>query len=109
MSSRLDERPSPDSIDLTIHKESTVALNLMPKTLQISKAQPTPSFKDMIETLSKENGYLRHDLAYVQRLQELGEELQQEVDYVYDRLKTAVITFQKSQKDIESEFGRLEG
>ncbi|KAK3934861.1 hypothetical protein QBC46DRAFT_324433 [Diplogelasinospora grovesii] len=62
--------PTPRSIDLMIlrHKGSTVALNAMPETLQAAKAEPTPSLKRMIKTLSRENGRLREELAYRQKL-----------------------------------------
>jgi len=101
-----DKPPAPRPIDLTIqkHQGSTIALDLMPNSVQASKDEPTPSLKEMIETMSRENGRLREELAYRQKLQELGEELRQDVDYVIDRLKTAVVTFQRGQKDIERVF-----
>jgi hypothetical protein len=107
---RLDKPPAPRSIDLAIHRHqgSTVALDLMPKTLQTSKAQPTPSLKKMIEILSKENGRLREELACHQKLQEAGEELGRELAYNCHRLKMALGTFRMTEKDIKVEFGRLE-
>ncbi len=98
--------PAPSSIDLTIrqYRGCTVALEMMPDALQASKEEPTPSLKQMIEILSRENGRLREELAYRQRLQELGEELRQEVVYVADRLKMAVVTFQKEREDIRKDF-----
>lgn len=68
----------------------------MLETLQESKAIPTPSLKQMVEILTRENECLREELTYRQKLQELREELQQEVDYVTNRLKIAIITFRRS-------------
>lgn len=98
--------PAPRSIDEIIHRRhgSTVAVDLMPSTLQASKDEPTPSLKEMIEALSRENGRLREELAYRQDLQELGEQLQHEVDYIIERLKMAVMSCQRGQEDVEKEF-----
>ncbi|KAB5514959.1 hypothetical protein GE09DRAFT_1161690 [Coniochaeta sp. 2T2.1] len=58
MPSQSDKPPTPRSIDFTIyrHKGSTAALDFMPKTLQKYKVQPIPSLKEMVRTLSEENG-----------------------------------------------------
>jgi hypothetical protein len=62
----------------------------------------------MIETLSKENGRLREELAYYRNLHELAEQLRQEVNYIIDRLKMAVRTFQKGHADLGREFGGID-
>ena len=103
----MDKPPAPSLIDKTIfqHDGLTVAFDLMPKALQESKGGPTPSLKEMIETLSKENGRLREELAYYRNLQEVAEELRQDVDYVIERLKMAVCNFQKGHDDLKRELG----
>ena len=107
----LDKPPTPGSVDMTIHQHrgSTVAIGMMPKKLQASKAEPTPALTEMIEMLTREKGSLSVELAKCQKLQELGEELQREVDYVINRLKMAVITFRKGQKDIKRDFEGFDG
>lgn len=84
MPSQSDKPPTPRSIDFTIyrHKGSTAALDFMPKTLQKYKVQPIPSLKEMVRTLSEENGRLREELAYRQTLKHAGEELKRDVDHI---------------------------
>ena len=67
----------------------------MPNTLQASKDEPTLSLEQTIEAMNRENGRLRAEFAYRQKLQELGEELRRDVDYVIDRCNTAVVTLRR--------------
>ncbi|KAL6413022.1 hypothetical protein AUP68_02517 [Ilyonectria robusta] len=101
-SRKLDKPPSPQPIDLTIshHQGSTTAIDATISNVQARKAEPTPTLKGMVESLSRENGRLREELAYRQNLQSIGQDLQEEVEYVLERLQLAVITFQRGQKDI---------
>jgi hypothetical protein len=102
-----DKPPTPKPIDLRIleHNGSTSAIGYMPDTLQRFKAEPTPSLKQMIEALSKENGRLRVELAYYRKLQGAAEELRDEVDYIIERLRMAIRNFRKGHNDLKKEFG----
>ncbi|KAI1416928.1 hypothetical protein F5Y13DRAFT_153344 [Hypoxylon sp. FL1857] len=92
-------------IDKAIAKAhgSSVALDATRENLEAGKAMTTPSLKEIIEIRTSENGRLREELAYLQQIQELGEHLREEVEYVMERLQLAVNSFRKGQKDIERE------
>ncbi|KAK4031669.1 hypothetical protein C8A01DRAFT_21157, partial [Parachaetomium inaequale] len=106
-----DRPPTPSSIDIAIGRRNglTIALDITQNTLQESKTRPTPSLKEMIETLSKENGRLREELVYYCNLQKLIEELRQEVNYATNRLNIAVYNFQKGYTDLWREFEGVTG
>ena len=98
--------PTPRPLDLEIgrHHGSTAALDLTEKSLRAAKAHPTPTLKQMVESLSRENGRLRAELVYRQAVQESGEVLQQDLDYITDCLKMAVMKFKKAKNEAEKDF-----
>src|SRR2546430_8559384 len=101
-----DGPPTPTAIDIEIadNQGSTMAIETTPEKLQASKKMPTPSLSQMIEQLTRENGYLRQELAYQYRMRDASMYLLEETRFVVERLRMAVITFRKVQKEIEDEF-----
>ena len=78
-----------------------MAIEATPEKLQASKEMPTPSLSQMIEQLTRENGYLRQELAYQYKMRDASMYLLEETKFVFERLRMAVITFRKVQKEIE--------
>ncbi|KAI0165310.1 hypothetical protein GGR52DRAFT_575396 [Hypoxylon sp. FL1284] len=64
---------------------SSVVLDATRKNLDAGKTLPTPSLKEMIEIKTREN----------------GENLQEEAQYLSERLQFAVNSFRKGMKDID--------
>lgn len=94
---------TPRAIDKAIAQAHglSVALDATRENLEACKTTTTPSLKEIIEIRTRENGRLREELAYLQRIQELGEHLREEVEYVTERLQFAVSSFRKGQKEVE--------
>lgn len=78
---------------------ASVALDAVPEILQAGKQCTTPSLTEIIEEKTRENGRLRGELAYLQQVRQLGESLREEVDYVCERLRFALLTFMKGKED----------
>ncbi|KAH6884979.1 hypothetical protein B0T10DRAFT_462671 [Thelonectria olida] len=92
----------PRRVDRAIAKAhgQTVALEATREELEAGKSPTTPSLKEIIDSKTRENGRLREELAYLQQLEKLGENLREELEYVMDRLRMAIVTFRKGQRDI---------
>lgn len=103
MAHNTDHPPLPRSIDRAIGdvRGSTVALDATPEKLAATKYPATPSLKEIVEDKTRENGRLRAELAYLQNMQQIGEELRGEVEYVEERLRLAVVSFRRRRKDLE--------
>lgn len=82
---------------------SSVALDATAERLQAAKYHPTPSLSEIIEARTRENSRLRAELAYFQQVQQLGEHLKEELQYVTERLQLAVNSYNKGQKDLDQE------
>lgn len=72
--------PTPTSLDVLIGHSlgSTVALEATPARLQASKKMPKPTLSQEIEQLTGENGFLRQELAYHQKMHEASLRLARE-------------------------------
>lgn len=104
----MDRPAAPRPIDKAIAQVhgSSVALDATRDNLNASKLLPTPSLKELIEEKTRENGRLREELAYLQQIQQLGDHLREEVEYVTERLHLAISSFRKGQKDIKRAMNR---
>ncbi|KAI0810072.1 hypothetical protein GGR55DRAFT_679300 [Xylaria sp. FL0064] len=80
---------------------SSVALDATPESLEAGKTWPTPSLKEIIEDRTREVGRLREELAYLKEVEQLGDYLRQELEYVMGRLGLALRSFRKEQQDIK--------
>lgn len=102
MAHRTNHPAPPRSIDKAIRdvRGSTVALDATPEKLEANKHPAPPSLKEIIEEKTRENGRLRAELAYLQSMQQIGEELRGEVDYVQERLRLAVVSFHRRHKEL---------
>ncbi|KAJ0370056.1 hypothetical protein COL26b_010260 [Colletotrichum chrysophilum] len=102
--SRLSETPVPPrDLDMAIANAhgSSVALEASHTTLQASKQTPDLSLKEIIELKTKENSRLRAEVAYLHNMRKIGEELAEEVDYVLDKLRLAIVTFNRDKDRAE--------
>jgi hypothetical protein len=89
--------PVPTAIDIQIanNNGSTVAIEAMPDRVQAAKKMPTPSLSQMIEQLTWQNGQLRSEIDYHQRLH--GPSL-----YLLQRTKLIVKSLQQVIENFES-------
>lgn len=98
--------PPPTNIDIEIARRNgtTVAIEATKERMQASKTAPTPSLKEIIYEEKRESSRLRRELAYERRMRIEGDKLEEEVRYVLERLRMAVINHAQSQKDIKKEY-----
>ncbi|KAI0191343.1 hypothetical protein F4808DRAFT_465390 [Astrocystis sublimbata] len=82
---------------------SSVALDATRQSLEAGKMCPAPSLKEIIEDRTREVGRLREELAYVKEVEQLGDYLRQELEYVMGRLGMALTSFRKGQQAITRE------
>ncbi|KAI9763355.1 MAG: hypothetical protein M1840_000547 [Geoglossum simile] len=106
--SKSDRPPPLTSIDIEIgrNRGSSVALEASPARLQASKKTPIPSLSQRIEELTKENGNLRQEVLFHQKMQTAITYLQQDTEYAVKRLNQAVADFSKARKVAEDELQR---
>lgn len=57
--------------------------------------------KEIIETRTREVGRLREELAYLQQVRKLGENLRDDLEYAMERMQLAVIQFREGQKTLD--------
>ena len=86
--------------EIAAARGSTVALDATRERLEAHKTTHTPSLKEIIESKTRENGRLRAEVVYLQSLGRLGEELRNEVDYVSERLRLALMNYQRAKETI---------
>lgn len=95
--------PAPAAIDIEIanHSGSTVAIEATPERVQAAKKMPTPSLSQMIEQLTWQNGQLRSEIDYHQRLHGPSLYLLQKTRLVVKSLQQVVENFDA----LDSELG----
>ena len=69
-----------------------------------SKDTVTPSLTEIIFEEKRESGRLRREVDFERRMRIEGEKLEEEVKYVVERLRMAVISHVQSQKEIRAEY-----
>jgi hypothetical protein len=60
----------------------------------------TPSLSDMVKIKTRENNKLRAEKEFLYKVQQLGESLRAEVEYVTQRLQLAVEEFRKVRRNL---------
>jgi len=102
----LNGAPNPKPIDVEIDRNhgSTVALETTRARLQESKRLPIPTPSQRIEQLTRENGHLRHEVAFHQQLQDAMRYLQIDILCVMQKLQQAIDGFTKVQREAEAEY-----
>jgi hypothetical protein len=103
-----DQPPTPTSIDAKIaHNNGTsVAIEATNKSLQASKIVPTPSLSEIIEQRTRENGRLRHELAYQQRKQAIDLSTLEKVGRVVAELRHTLREHKRLEAVIDYDFGK---
>jgi hypothetical protein len=101
--------PALNHIDILLSRNngSSIAIDASQEHLQASKTLPALSAEDNIIELNRVQGRLRRELTYSYELNNLGRDLVDEVDYVVERLRIAIINFKQGQKDVENEFSEV--
>lgn len=104
-----DQPPTPTPIDAKIaHNNGTsVAIEATNESLQASKTVPTPSLSEIIEQRTRENGRLRHELAYQQRKQAIDLSTLEKVGRVVAELRHTLREHKKLEAVIDHDFGKI--
>lgn len=90
---------TPIDTEIARHQGSSVALEATQERLQACKNFPTPDFPKIIEQRTRENGRLRHELAYQQRKNGASMYLLEELKNTINYLQQAILNFQKLNED----------
>lgn len=98
-----DSPAPPRPIDWAIKEArgSTIALDATREKLELGKHAATPTLKEIIENKTRENGRLRAQAAYLESMQQIGEELRGEVEFLQERMRLAVVSFDRQRKDLD--------
>jgi len=93
----------PSSLDILIgyNVGSSVMLEVTLERLQVSKKNLRPTLSQVIEQLTRENGYLRQELAYNHKMHEASIRLAWETQDVVERLRRAVFDYRNTQREID--------
>jgi hypothetical protein len=104
-----DQPPTPTSIDAKIaHNNGTsVANEATSESLQASKMVPTPSLSEIIDQRTRENGRLRHELAYQQSKQGVGLSTLEKVGRVVAKLRHILREHKRLEAVIDHDFGKI--
>jgi hypothetical protein len=104
-----DQPPTPTSIDAKIAQNngSSVAIEATSESIQSSKIVPTPSLSEIIDQRTRENGRLRYEVAYQQRIQEAGLFTLGEVGRVVAELRHILREHKRLQAVIDHDFGKI--
>jgi hypothetical protein len=94
--------PVPTAIDIEIanNNGSTVAIEAMPDRVQAAKKMPTPSLSRMIEQLTWQNGQLRSEVDYHQRLHGSSLYLLQKTKLVVKSLQQVIENFESLDNEL---------
>ncbi|KAF7894685.1 uncharacterized protein EAF01_010135 [Botrytis porri] len=96
--------PMPIDIQIGLQRGSTAALEMTPERLQATKQGPSLSTTERIEELTKENGLLRLEIRYYQRMRNAMQELIDDTKFVTERLNGTVKRFTKVQREAENDW-----
>ncbi|KAH7418762.1 hypothetical protein BKA64DRAFT_763401 [Cadophora sp. MPI-SDFR-AT-0126] len=105
-----DQPPTPTPIDTKIaHNNGTsVAIEATKESLQASKTVPTPSLSEIIDQRTRENGRLRHELAYQQRKQAIDLSTLEKVGRVVAELRHTLREHKRLEAVIDHDFGKID-
>ena len=95
--------PSPIDVVIGHHGGSTVALEATRERLKASKQCPIPPLSERIEQLSIENGHLRHEIVYYQEMFAASRKLQEDVQYISDKLQRVLARFHAIRRQLDQE------
>jgi hypothetical protein len=91
-------------VEIARRNGTTVAIEATKERMQALKAAATPSLTEIIYEEKRESSRLRWELDYERRMRIEGDRLEEEVTYILERLRMAVINHVQSQKDIKKEY-----
>ncbi|KAF2818122.1 hypothetical protein CC86DRAFT_309878 [Ophiobolus disseminans] len=92
--------PTPIDIEIANHNGSTVAIEATPERVQAAKKMPTPSLSQMIEQLTWQNGQLRSEIDYHQRMHGPSLYLLQKTKLVVTSLQQMIENFESLQNEL---------
>lgn len=90
-----DKPARPGAIDIEVGRRggSTIALDATDQAMQRAKKDPPKNLTERIEQLTRENGGLRLQLAYHQKIQGAICQLRDDAQFAVDRMGNALVTF----------------
>ncbi|KAJ8058408.1 hypothetical protein OCU04_012597 [Sclerotinia nivalis] len=111
LKSSSDKPHAPMAIDIQIglQRGSTAALEATPERLQAAKQMQHPSTAQRIEELTKENGQLRLEIRYYQRMRDAMQALFDDTTFIVERLENTTKGFIKVQRDAENDWCDAQG
>ncbi|CAD6446253.1 47414463-0213-477c-850b-63ecb5d4a3a3-CDS [Sclerotinia trifoliorum] len=106
-----DEPQAPTAIDLQIglQRGSTAALEVTPERWQATKQMPSSSTAQRIEELTKENGQLRLEIRYYQRMRDAMQALFDDTTFISERVDKTIKGFIKVQRGAENDWCNAQG
>lgn len=104
-----DQPPMPTPIDARIAQNNgtSVAIEATDENLQASKTVLTPSLSEMIDQRTRENGRLRRELAYQQRIQAVDLSTLENVGRSVAELRHTLREHKKLKAVIDHDFGQI--
>jgi hypothetical protein len=98
---------TPLDIEIGRNQGSSVGLEARPARLQETKHMPIPTLSKRIEELTRENGHLRQEVGFYQKMQSAVMLLQEDAEQVIEKLSLAIMGFRQAQKEAEDDLLRL--
>ncbi|OBT39566.1 hypothetical protein VE00_09464 [Pseudogymnoascus sp. WSF 3629] len=90
-----DKPARPGAIDVEVGRRggSTIALDATAQAMQRAKKDPPKNLTERIEQLTRENGGLRLQLAYHQKIQGAICQLRDDAQFAVDKMGNALVRF----------------
>jgi hypothetical protein len=106
LQSPLDKPHAPTAIDIEIGLQNgtTAALEATPERLQAMKQKPTLCATQRIEELTKENGRLRLEIRYYQRMKDAMQALFEDAKFITEQLENTIRGFTEAQREAENDW-----
>ncbi|KAF7868885.1 uncharacterized protein EAF02_009621 [Botrytis sinoallii] len=106
-----DKPHAPTAIDIQIglQRGSTAALEATPERLQAAKQMQHPSTAQRIKKLTKENGQLRLEIRYYQRMRDAMQALFDDTRFIVGGLENTTKVLIQVQRDAENDWCDAQG
>jgi hypothetical protein len=102
---RASRPPAPSPVDIQIGRNNGSSVPLeATRERMVSSKRMTPTPFQRIEQLNRENGRLREEVAYHQKLESVGSYFTKEAKDALEILQQAVFELRRAQKEIREEF-----
>ncbi|PQE18255.1 hypothetical protein CJF30_00010976 [Rutstroemia sp. NJR-2017a BBW] len=106
LQSPLDKPYAPTAIDIEIglQKGTTAVLEATPECLQAMKQKIALCASQRIEELTKENGQLRLEIRYYQRMKDAMQAFFDDAKFITEQLKNTIRGFTEVQREAENDW-----